>query len=153
MSGGIVLGDPDDEASIAMGNMNMVADFTNSEISGAATELKNYVLSGECLTIETCDMDAAAEWNGELVLDGVIEGSGFTGTLDGELTASEVTEGVTATAVADVNLDVEGGFGVDDAGLMAGAFLMGGASVDYSVDGELEATVVDTLVGGFYVAE
>ena len=156
MSGGMYITIPQ-ETNYTLGNMNMVADFTNSEISGAATELKNYNISGECSEIQDCDIELLVSLDGELVLDGVINGPDFTGTLNGELTASEeVTEGeetFTVTGVADVNLNVSGGFFVDDAGLMAVAEFEGDASMDTFIDGELDETVVDTLIGGFIVAE
>ena len=156
MSGGMYLSIPQ-ETNYTVGNMNMVADFTNSEISGAATELKDYVISGECEDINDCDIELVVSFDGELVLDGVIDGSLLTGTLNGELTASEeVTEGeetFMVTGVADVNLDVEGVFLADDAGLMAAAEFEGDASLDTFIDGEFEETSVDTLTGGFIVAE
>ena len=159
MSGGILFGVPsnEEEFSATIGNMNMVADFTNSEISGAATELKDYVISGECEDINDCDIELVISFDGELVLDSVINGSLFTGTLNGELTASEeVTEGeetFMVTGVADVNLDVSGRFLADDAGLMAQALLGGDASMETFIDGELEETSVDTFAGWFYAAE
>ena len=156
MSGGMYITIPQ-ETNYTLGNMNMVADFTNSEISGAATELKDYNISGDCEEITDCNIELAVSFDGELVLDGVINGPDFTGTLNGELTASEeVTEGeetFTVTGVADVNLNVSGGFFVDDAGLMAVAEFEGDASMDTFIDGELDETVVDTLIGGFIVAE
>jgi len=161
MSGGMYLGEwgeeQENEIFVTVGNMNMVADFTNSEISGAATELKNYNISGECSEIQDCDIELLVSLDGELVLDGVINGPNFTGTLNGELTASEeVTNGeetFTATSVADIEMDVAGSFLIDDAGLMAGADLLGDASVDYSVDGEIIDTNVLTFEGLFIVAE
>ena len=161
MSGGIYLGESgeeqENETFVTVGNMNMVADFTNSEISGAATELKNYNISGECSEIQDCDIELLVSLDGELVLDGVINGPNFTGMLNGELTASEeVTNGeetFTATSVADIEMDVAGSFLIDDAGLMAGADLVGDASVDYSVDGEFIDTNVLTFQGLFLVAE
>ena len=161
MSGGMYLGEwgeeQENEIFVTVGNMNMVADFTNSEISGAATELKNYNISGECSEIQDCDIELLVSLDGELVLDGVINGPNFTGTLNGELTASEeVTNGeetFTATSVADIEMDVAGSFLIDDAGLMAGADLVGDASVDYSVDGEFIDTNVLTFQGLFFVAE
>ena len=161
MSGGMYLGEwgeeQENEIFVTVGNMNMVADFTNSEISGAATELKNYNISGECSEIQDCDIELLVSLDGELVLDGVINGPNFTGTLNGELTASEeVTNGeetFTATSVADIEMDVAGSFLIDDAGLMAGADLVGDASVDYSVDGDFIDTNVLTVQGLFLVAE
>jgi hypothetical protein len=156
MSGGMYLSIPQ-ETNYTVGNMNMVADFTNSEISGAATELKDYNISGECVDINDCNIELAVSFDGELVLDGVINGTLLTGTLNGELTASEeVTEGeetFMVTGVADVNLNVSGGFLADDAGLMAAAEFEGDASLDTFIDGEFEETSVDTLTGGFIVAE
>ena len=161
MSGGMYLGgwgeEQENEIFVTVGNMNMVADFTNSEISGAATELKNYNISGECSEIQDCDIELLVSLDGELVLDGVINGPNFTGTLNGELTASEeVTNGeetFTATSVADIEMDVAGSFLIDDAGLMAGADLVGDASVDYSVDGDFIDTNVLAVQGLFLVAE
>ena len=156
MSGGMYITIPQ-ETNYTLGNMNMVADFTNSEISGAATELKNYNISGECSEIQDCDIELLVSLDGELVLDGVINGPNFTGTLNGELTASEeVTKGeetFTATSVADIEMGVAGSFLIDDAGLMAGADLVGDASVDYSVDGDFIDTNVLAVQGLFLVAE
>ena len=161
MSGGMYLSIPqeeeiDDSYNMTVGNMNMVADFTNSEISGAATELKDYNIPVDCPQFNDCDIELSVSFDGELVLDGVIEGSLFTGTLNGELTASEeVTEDeetFTATGVADVNLNVDGMF-VIDAGIMAVAEFEGNATMNTFIGGELEETVVETLSGGFLVAE
>lgn len=147
-----------DAEEVILGEMNMVADFDNLEITGSATDLGLYEVSGsfdsnnECEAGASCSAERVQSLGGSLELTGDIDGNSFDGDLAGDITGDYNDEGVSGTFVGDVQMEVDGNFLEDDAGLMAAAELFGSVDLDVTTG---DGTFSDTqdLDGMFVVAE
>jgi|AntRauTorckE5430_2_1112549.scaffolds.fasta_scaffold06284_3 hypothetical protein len=156
----------DDSTFVVAGDMNMTADFSNSRITGGATNLAEYEVFGDCDSVSTCDAEFQQSFGGSLEIRsdeeddgveeafGIIEGSSFRGWLDGSLTGSIEDEGAgSGTFVADVITDFNGSFRSDDQGLIAAADVDGSVTITPTIDGVEYESEVQSVSGGFVVAE
>ena len=122
-----------DGDTAVVGNMDVTADFDQSEITGAAKDLAFYTLEGDAIGELTTPL------SGQLDLDGTITGTDFTGDLDGTLSGSYIFDGVDVTVdlAGAVDTNVSGEFLSDDNGLLAKA----------DVSGDVEFTGTGTVLG------
>lgn len=108
----------DGEANPIYGDMNMQVNFGNGDIEATASDLGIYQDVGGCMS--DCELVLLQSLNGELTLGGdgeIFNVNSFDGTLSGDLTSN--------TDHYDISIFVDGGFLIDDEGLLASATLDG----------------------------
>ncbi|NBB78428.1 MAG: hypothetical protein GVY36_03140 [Verrucomicrobia bacterium] len=154
LTGGLAVFDEADDSSVIFGDMEVVADFENSEIDGRAENITVAEFLNECEEIEDCDVEFIQNLDGSLTLAGTIDGVDLEGEITGELTGTSFDEEGEAAGdlSALVALDADGTFVEDEQGLIAGADLEGGAEVTVT-DGEESFEEELDLFGVMVVAE
>lgn len=135
------------------GNMSMIANFDESTISGSATNIASYELTGcdSFVIVGDCSGELTERLGGSLALVGDITDSSFAGFLDGDLNGTWEEEGESGTYIARVELSVNGDFREDSKGLFARAVLEGDAGI--FLDGDDTSSDGFGLEGIFVVAE
>ncbi|KEJ90311.1 hypothetical protein [Sulfitobacter donghicola] len=154
LSGGIELNVTGQEEAV-LGSMNVEADFANSTVTGSASNLGLYEISGsfganrECLAGASCSAELVGELDGALDLSGSITGNTFDGTLAGDLSGSNAEGSVES----EVDLNVDGRFLSDSEGLIASADLDGSSTNTITPTGGIGETETAGTSGVFVVAE
>lgn len=131
------------------GAMNMEADFNTGSVEARASDLGVYQDIGGCMS--GCELVLMQSLEGELTFTpddggGIYDGTLFDGTLNGDLTSS--------TRNYEISIFADGGFLIDDEGLLASATL-GGAGDEViitSLDGMMVPESVNAT-GIFIVAD
>lgn len=106
------------EAGPVYGEMSMEANFGTGDVEATASDLGIYQDIGGCMS--DCELVLLQSLNGELTLqdDGeIFNVTMFDGTLSGDLTSS--------TSSYEISIFADGGFLIDDEGLLASATLGG----------------------------
>lgn len=153
------------EADVLIGNMNVVANFEESTLTGDVTDFGAYTISGfegtaieQCITGTQCSSEQTESFAGSLDVDATISGNeivgpdGLTGVLFGDVFDEETNE-VIGTAEYDVFADISGGFLEDDQGLLAVGNVVGDVQIVETIDGIDSDPFVSDVFGGFVVAE
>lgn len=146
-----------DDYSIAVGNASMHADFDDAEISGGV---------GSVVLLEEVgdEFETIVDFDGNLDIDGDIDGVSFTGSITGDLAATQdvfveededTGEDVYGQLDVSANIDmVDGAFGVDaDGRMVADANLEGEMIGTISVDGEVVSVDPTDVEGVIRVGE
>ena len=136
-----------------LGNMDVVADFDKTSISGTASDLGEYSSLAGCVIGSDCSYNRLQSIEGELSLVGTISGANFDGsTLTGQLTYTDQNSPSGNLLNADLNLSVTNSdFYADDEGLLASAVLSGTADISGTAPGAI--VVTSDVDAGFVVAE
>ena len=136
--------------NVIIGDMDVTANFNTGDVTGSATNLGLYDDNDSCETLDGCVVTTTGTIDGALDLTATVSGSGFDGTLGGNVSGTLVEDD--STFSGSVDLDVTGAFGIDDDGLLAEALVDGTA--DLSVT-DSSGTSDETLGidGAFLVAE
>jgi hypothetical protein len=152
MSGIIGVSFENEDDEMVLGDMNVTAKFDTSEMTGTATNLGVYDVTGTEERVE--DAVLIQSLDGELSLVATISGVTFTGNMDGTIAGDYAFEDQVFPFVVDVDVAVNGGFSQDvDGLLMAGADVSGTGvlTVTTTDDGEFEQT--PGIDGEFLVGE
>ena len=143
-----------DERQVFAGNMSLVADFENSDITGTTSNLGLYKLTEDETCAQTiCDGEKLSDLEGDLALTGDINGATFTGFLSGAVEGQYSDEDLSGEYSAGIELGVNDGAFFEDAdGLLATADLSG--DVDYILVDDESGNAIqgnETLEGGMIV--
>ena len=155
-----------DGDTLVLGDMDVTADFDQSEITGSATNLAFYThVYTHVGEIEVGEV--TRRLTGQLDLDGTITDTNFLGDLDGNLSAnySVTAEGVEwdVNVAGAVDTEVVGEFLSGDAGLAVQAVVSGGVVFSgtqtavgetFNIEEYLSPDeLTESVTGGFYVTE